>query len=335
MLSDETISLDYGSGGKKTASLIRELILPAFGNELLSRLGDGAVLPGAESLVFSTDSFVVFPLFFPGGDIGKLAVCGTLNDVAMAGGKPLYLSFSLVIEEGFPVSDLKQILNSAAAEARSAGVKSVTGDTKVVEKGSCDGLFINTAGIGVLKAPQLGNVPLKAGDKILLSGTMGDHGLTIMLARHPHLVSGDLESDCCRLSPMAEALFSLGDDLKLLRDPTRGGVATALAELAEPLPFGFEIREKDLPVSPAVKCACELLGLDPLYSANEGKLLAVVSAGRAEEALALLKSFPEGKNAALIGEVTDAHPGRLILRTSFGAGRVLSPLSGSQFPRIC
>ncbi len=334
MLSDEFISLDYGSGGKKTAALIRDLILPAFGNEVLSRLGDGAVLPGADRLVFSTDSFVVSPLFFPGGDIGKLAVCGTLNDVAMAGGRPLYLSFSLIIGEGFPAADLDRILKSAAAEARAAGAKIVTGDTKVVEKASCDGLFINTAGIGELAAPQLGNVPLQAGDRILLSGTMGDHGLTIMLARHPYLASGDLRSDCARLSPMAEALFSLGGDLKLLRDPTRGGVATALAELAEPQPFGFEIREKDLPVSPAVRTACDLLGLDPLYSANEGKLLAVVSGSREKEALALLKSFPEGKNAAVIGEVTNAHPGRLILKTAFGAGRILAPLAGGQFPRI-
>ena len=332
---DEFITLDYGSGGRKTAALIHELILPAFGNSFLSSLGDGAVLPGAEQLVFSTDSFVVSPLFFPGGNIGKLAVCGTLNDVAMAGGEPKYLSLSLVIEEGFPTENLRKILAAAAEEVKKAGVSVVTGDTKVVEKGSCDGLFINTAGIGVLKRPGLSPAAMKAGDAVLVSGPLGNHGLTILLSRHPQMLEADLSSDCADLAPMAAALYGLGADLKMLRDPTRGGLATVLAELSESAGLGFELQEKAIPVDSAVRTACELLGLDPLYSANEGKLIAVVSADRAEEALALMKRFPEGRNAALIGTVCAEHPGLPVLRTPWGSSRLLTALAGAQFPRIC
>ena len=332
---DEYISLDYGSGGKKTAQLIRELILPAFGNPVLSRLGDGAVLPDSGETVFSTDSFVISPLFFPGGNIGKLAVCGTLNDLAMAGGIPLYLSFSLVIEEGFPTKDLRAILQSAASEAKKADVCVVTGDTKVVEKGSCDGLFINTAGIGRLMAPGLGPERMREGDSLLVSGPLGDHGISILLARQPHLLSGEIRSDCANIAPLAASLFALGDNLKLLRDPTRGGAATVLSELAEGGPLGFELSEKDLPVSPDTLTVCELLGLDPLYSANEGRLLAVVSEEKADEALRLLQGFPEGEKACRIGRVTSEHPGTCVLRTRLGGSRVLKALSGAQFPRIC
>ncbi len=332
---DKTITLDYGSGGRKTASLIHELILPAFGNRYLSTLSDGAVLPGAESLVFSTDSFVVSPLFFPGGSIGKLAICGTLNDVAMAGGEPRYISLSLVIEEGFETHLLENILEDAAAEVRKAGVFVVTGDTKVVEKGSCDGVFINTAGIGVLKRPGLSPAAMKSGDAVLVSGPLGNHGMTILLARHPQLLEGDLRSDCANLAPLAAALYSLGEDLKVLRDPTRGGLATVLSELAESAQLGMEIREKDVPVDPSVRAACEILGMDPLYSANEGKLIAVVSADRAQEALALLRRFPEGEKAAIIGEICEDHPGLPVLRTPWGSSRILTALAGAQFPRIC
>ena len=332
---DKTITLDYGSGGRKTASLIHELILPAFGNRYLSTLSDGAVLPGAESLVFSTDSFVVSPLFFPGGSIGKLAICGTLNDVAMAGGEPRYISLSLVIEEGFETRLLENILEDAAAEVRKAGIFVVTGDTKVVEKGSCDGVFINTAGIGVLKRPGLSPAAMKSGDAVLVSGPLGNHGMTILLARHPQLLEGDLRSDCANLSPLAAALYSLGEDLKVLRDPTRGGLATVLSELAESAQLGMEIREKDVPVEPSVRAACEILGMDPLYSANEGKLIAVVSADRAQEALALLRRFPEGEKAAIIGEICEDHPGLPVLRTPWGSSRILTALAGAQFPRIC
>ena len=332
---DERISLDYGSGGRKTAELINELILPAFGNRYLDSLGDGAVLPGAEKLVFSTDSFVIFPLFFPGGDIGKLAVCGTLNDVCMAGGEPKYLSLGLVIEEGFPASDLRRILSSAAAELEKAGVLLVTGDTKVVEKGSCDGLFINTSGIGVLKAPGLSPKKIRPGDRILVSGPLGDHGLAILLARHPHLLNSDLKSDCQCLMPMADALFSLKEDLRVLRDPTRGGLATVLSEFAKEGACGLVIEEDAVPVRPQTLAACRLLGLDPLYSANEGRLIAVVDPASSGKALSLLKSLPGGENAALIGEAVPDHPGRTLLKTRSGGFRLLAPLAGSQFPRIC
>lgn len=332
---DEFITLDYGSGGRKTSALIHELILPAFGNAFLSSLGDGAVLPGADRLVFSTDSFVVSPLFFPGGNIGKLAVCGTLNDVSMAGGEPKYLSLSLVIEEGFPAEDLKKILAAAAEEVKKAGVFVVTGDTKVVEKGGCDGLFINTAGIGVLKRPGLSPSAIRPGDAVLVSGPLGNHGMTILLARHPQMLEADLQSDCANLSPMAQALYALGESLRVLRDPTRGGLATVLAELSEGANLGMELQEKLIPVDPSVRTACDILGLDPLYSANEGKLIAVVSADKKEEALALMRRFPEGEKAAVIGEVCAEHPGLPVLRTPWGSSRLLTALAGAQFPRIC
>lgn len=332
---DDYITLEYGSGGSKTSELIRELILPAFHNPVLSGLGDAALIAGERELCFSTDSFVVSPLFFPGGDIGKLAVCGSLNDVAMAGGEPRYLSFSLVIEEGFPVRDLRRILSSAGREAEKAGVLIVTGDTKVVEKGSCDGLFINTACIGFRKAAPLGPGRVKAGDKILISGPVGDHGMTIMLARHPSLLSADLSSDCANVAPMAGALFSLGEDLRLLRDPTRGGIATILSELAAESECGFMLWEDAIPISVPVKAACDILGLDALYSACEGRLTAVVAPEKAEEALSLLRAFPEGAGAAAIGEITAENPGRLTLKTALGSSRFLRPLSGGMFPRIC
>ena len=332
---DKTISLDYGSGGKKTAALIEEMILPRFGNGALNALGDGAVLPGAEKLVFSADSFVVQPLFFPGGNIGKLSVCGTVNDLAMAGGKPLFLSLSLIIEEGFETEKLAAVLDSAARTAKEAGVQIVTGDTKVVERGGVSGLMINTAGIGRAVLPSLSPDAIQPGDKIILSGTLGDHGAAVMLARNPGLFEADICSDCCPLARAAGALFSLGEALRVLRDPTRGGVATTLNEFAENRASGLALHEKDLPVSPTVQAACDLLGLDPLYSANEGKLLAVVAPEKAEEALQILRGFPETAGAVLIGEAVADHPGRVVLHTAFGGTRVLQKLSGAQLPRIC
>lgn len=332
---DDIITLDYGSGGKKTSALIDELIVPLFKNDALTALGDGAVLPGADELVFSTDSFVVSPRFFPGGNIGKLSVCGTVNDLAMAGGEPRYLSLALVIEEGLPTEELKAILLSAAETARKAGVMIVTGDTKVVEKGQCDGLYINTAGIGVLRRPGLSPRAIKPGDKVLISGTAGDHGAAVMLARNTELVQGKLCSDCAPLHRLAAALYPLGGDLRVLRDPTRGGVATTLNEFTEGRAFSIELQESAIPVTPGVAAACDILGLDPLYCANEGKMLAAVAPERAEEALALLKAQPEGANAAIIGEVKEAHPGKVILRTAFGGSRILTKLSGAQLPRIC
>ena len=330
----EIITLDHGSGGKKTAKLIQEMILPLLSNDALAPLGDGAVIPGGEKLVFSTDSFVVTPRFFPGGNIGKLAVCGTVNDVAMAGGEPKYLSLSLIIEEGLPVAELKSIVESIADTAAKARVKIVTGDTKVVEKGKGDGIYINTSGIGVLKTPGLSPKNIRTGDRILVSGSIGDHGASVMLARHQSLLESEILSDCGLLHEMALSLGKL-TGLRVMRDPTRGGVATALNEFAEDCGLCIELDEQRIPVSEGVEGACELLGLDPLYCACEGRIIAAVSPECADEALGILRSFPNGKNAALIGEVTESYPGKLVIRTSFGGSRIAGKLSGAQLPRIC
>ena len=331
---DEIITLDYGSGGKKTSRLIEESILKAFDDPELARLGDGAILPGGEKLVFSTDSFVVSPLFFPGGDIGKLSVCGTVNDLAMCGGEPKYLSCSFILEEGFRREELERIIASMARAAKKAGVRIVTGDTKVVEKGRGDGIYINTAGIGVLKVPGLSPDAIREGDKVLVSGTVGDHGTTVMLARSG-MAQGELRSDCAALNGLTAALLNAVPETRCLRDPTRGGVATTLNEFVEGRELGIELEESLVPVRPAVRAACELLGLEPLYCANEGKLLAVVPPEKAEEALSALRSLPEGEDAALIGTVTAAYPGKLTVRTPLGGRRVLQKLAGAQLPRIC
>ena len=331
---DDIITLDYGSGGKKTSSLIEELIVPAMENDALSALSDGAIVKGDEKLVFSTDSFVVSPCFFPGGDIGKLSVCGTVNDVAMSGGIPKYLSLSFIIEEGFAKSDLEKIVDSISETARRAGVSVVTGDTKVVERGHGDGIYINTAGIGFLKHGNLSPDNIREGDAVILSGTCGDHGASIMLARNKNLVDGEIKSDCAPLNKMAEKLYELGDDLRVLRDPTRGGVATTLCEFAEGRDFSISLSEKDIPMRADVRAACEMLGIDPLYSANEGKLLAVVDASKKDEALSYLRSFEEGRDAAVIGYVTDRRPGKVVVSADLGE-RIVSKLTGAQLPRIC
>lgn len=327
---DDIITLDYGSGGRKTSALIDEIILPAFANEALGALGDGAILDG--SLAFSTDSFVVTPLEFPGGNIGKLAVCGTVNDLAMCGAEPRYLSLSLIIEEGLAAETLRRVIASAAETACAAGVQIVTGDTKVVERGRGDGLYINTAGIGVIRHPGLSPAAMRPGDAVILSGTAGDHGAAVMLARGD-MMDGGIASDCAPLNGLTEALLSSGAQVRVLRDPTRGGVATTLCEFAGSSGLGIELTEGDIPVRRSVAAACALLGLDPLYSANEGKLLCVVSADTADTALAALRAHPLGRDAAVIGRVTGG--GRVVLRTHTGGSRVLRKLSGAQLPRIC
>ena len=329
---DDIITLDYGSGGRKTSALIEEIILPAFGNSALNALGDGALIPGGEQLAFSTDSFVVTPLEFPGGDIGKLAVCGTVNDLAMCGAQPMYLSLSLIIEEGLPAETLRRIVLSAAAAAREAGVQIVTGDTKVVERGRGDGLYINTAGIGIVKYPGLAPEAMRPGDAVLLSGTAGDHGTAVMLARG-EMMDGEVKSDCATLNGLAEAVLASGANVRVLRDPTRGGVATTLCEFAESAGLGIELNEWDIPVRRSVAAACALLGFDPLYSANEGKMLCVVPQETAQTALDAMKSHPLGADAAIIGRVTEGR--RVILNTRTGGARVLRKLSGAQLPRIC
>lgn len=329
---DDIITLDYGSGGKKTAALIDEIIVPALGNAALNSLGDGAVLEGG--LAFSTDSFVVSPLFFPGGDIGKLSVCGTVNDLAMCGAEPKYLSLALIIEEGLPAENLRRVVASIKSAAEAAGVQIVTGDTKVVERGRGDGLYINTAGIGLVKYPGLGPDKMRPGDAVLISGTAGDHGAAVMLARDG-LMEGEIRSDCAALNGLAFALLDSGAQVRVLRDPTRGGVATTLCEFAESAKLGIELDEAAIPVRRDVSAACALLGLDPLYCANEGKMLAVVAPEDAQAALAALRSRPEGENAAIIGRVMVERPGRVALRTAAGGARLLQKLAGAQLPRIC
>ncbi len=331
---DEIITLDYGSGGKKTARLIETRILPALDNPALRALGDGAVIPGAEELVFSTDSFVVDPVFFPGGDIGKLAVCGTVNDIAMCGGVPKYLSCALILEEGFPLADLERVLDSMSRAAEKAGVQVVTGDTKVVERGRGDKIYINTAGIGFLKYPGLDPAAIRPGDRVLVSGTVGDHGTAVMLARSG-MMQGELRSDCAALNGLTEAILASGAAVRVLRDPTRGGVATTLCEFVEGRALGIELEEDAVPVRGEVKAACELLGLDPLYCANEGKLLCVVAPEDEETVLAAMRACPEGGDAAVFGTVTECFPGKVTLRTPLGGRRILQKLSGAQLPRIC
>ena len=329
---DDIITLDYGSGGKKTATLIDEIIIPELGNNTLNSLGDGAILDG--QLAFSTDSFVVSPLFFPGGDIGKLCVCGTVNDLAMCGAEPKYLSLALIIEEGLPTESLRRIVASIKSAAQAAGVAVVTGDTKVVERGRGDGVYITTSGIGVVRYPGLGPERMRPGDAVLISGTAGDHGAAVMLARDG-LMEGEIRSDCAALNGLARAVLESGADVKVLRDPTRGGVATTLCEFAESAKLGIELDEAAIPVRGDVSAACELLGLDPLYCANEGKMLAVVAAEDAERALGAMQGVREGENAAIIGRVISDRPGKVVLRTAMGGGRILQKLAGAQLPRIC
>ena len=331
---DEIISMDYGSGGKKTARLIEKLIVPRLDNPALRELGDGAIVSGGEKLVFSTDSFVVSPLFFPGGDIGKLSVCGTVNDLSMCGAEPKYLSCSFIIEEGFPFSQLERIVASMAAQCEKAGVQIVTGDTKVVEKGRGDGIYINTAGIGVLRHPGLSPGNIRPGDKVLVSGFVGDHGTAVMLARN-QMMQGEIASDCAALNGLTEAILTAAPGVRVLRDPTRGGVATTLNEFVEGTALGIELEEAQIPVRPQVQAACNMLGLDPLYCANEGKLLAVAAPENADAVLAAMRGHELGAHAAVIGEVTEHYPGKLTLRTAFGGSRVLQKLSGAQLPRIC
>ncbi len=331
---DDIITLDYGSGGKKTARLIEEKILPRLDNPALRALGDGAIVSLGGPLCFSTDSFVVSPLFFPGGDIGKLAVCGTVNDVAMCGGEPKVLSCSLIIEEGLPIETLERVLDSMQHACERAGVEIVTGDTKVVERGRGDALYINTAGLGPLRYPGLSPAAIHEGDAVLLSGTMGDHGTAVMLARSA-MAQSDIESDCAPLHRLVARIMETGAAVRVLRDPTRGGVATTLNEFIEGTSLGIELVEETLPVAPAVRSACDMLGLDPLYCANEGKLLCVVAPEDAARVLEAMHSTDEGRNAAQIGTVSARFPGKLTLQTPLGGRRILQKLTGAQLPRIC
>ncbi|MBN1661634.1 MAG: hydrogenase expression/formation protein HypE [Anaerolineae bacterium] len=348
-MPQDVILLAHGSGGKLSRDLIVNLFAHYFSNRTLLSLEDAAVLNLPEGmnhlmpstpprLAFSTDSYVVSPLFFPGGDIGKLAVCGTVNDLSMRGASPIWLSAGFILEEGLPWATLERVVASMAATARQAGVQIVAGDTKVVDRGSADKIFINTAGIGVLPwRVEIGAARARPGDAVLISGAVGDHGMTILTQREGLHFDSPLESDCAPLNGLVAHLLGQlqGGTVHAMRDPTRGGLATTLVELALASNAGIEIIESAVPVHGAVRAACELLGLDPLYVANEGKLIAIVEGDAAEGVLALLRAHEYGRDAAIIGRVTADHPGRVVLRTPLGARRILDMLAGEQLPRIC
>ncbi|HBM81858.1 MAG: hydrogenase expression/formation protein HypE [Clostridiales bacterium] len=334
---DEFISLSYGSGGRKTSELINEILLPEFSNSELNKLNDGACIDlKAENIAVSTDSFVVKPVFFSGGDIGKLAVCGTVNDLSVCGARPEYLTLAFIIEEGFKTEDFKRIVKSISNTASMCDVRIVTGDTKVVERGHCDGIYINTSGIGIMdKGVRLGKERIMEGDKIIVSGTVGDHGITVMSDRNSLFESSVLKSDCAPVYDLTKAALKHSDSVKIMRDPTRGGIATTLNEFIEGGDLDIKIYKDLIPVKGEVKSACDILGIDPLYAANEGKIVAVVSADEAEGVLSDLKVHETGRDAAIIGEVHGNGRGRLLLDTGYGSTRILNKLSGSQLPRIC
>ncbi|MHA6781685.1 hydrogenase expression/formation protein HypE [Pseudonocardia saturnea] len=337
-LRDEIVTMAHGAGGKSSAALVDAVFVEAFRNPLLESLGDGAVvtLPSGERLAMSTDSFVVQPLRFPGGSIGHLAVHGTVNDLAMAGAVPSWVSAAFVLEEGFPITELKEIVADMAAAAAAAGVQIVTGDTKVVPKGAADGLFVTTAGIGLVPAGrELSAAAVRPGDKVLLSGPMGDHGMAIMLARGDLAIEADIRSDTAAVSGLVEALLAAAPSTRWMRDPTRGGVGTVCNELAQASGLGVVLDEQRLPVRPVVNGACEMLGIDPLYVANEGKFLAVVAPEEAEAGLAALRSQPLGDGAAEIGTVVAEPEATVVLRTGFGGTRIVDMLVGDPLPRIC
>jgi len=332
------IVMGHGGGGKLGNELVEHLFLPAFRNPELENLGDAAVLElGGGRLAMSTDSFVVQPLFFPGGSIGELAVNGTVNDLAVSGAEPKFLSASFILEEGFPLAQLAAIVEDMARAAATAGVKIVTGDTKVVERGHGDGCYINTAGVGALR-PGIAVGPQRAmpGDAILVSGTIGDHGMAIMSVREGLEFESQIRSDCAALNGLiAEVLEAVGGAVHTMRDPTRGGLASTLNEIAQASGVGVEIDEPSLPVRPQVASACELLGLDPVYVANEGKVVFFVAPEAAGAVLDVLRAHPLGRDAARIGRVTAEHPRMLVARTAMGANRVIPTQIGEQLPRIC
>ena len=338
MQKDRNILLGHGSGGSLMHELIADLFLKHFANDILNDQTDSAILEtGSSEIAFTTDSFVIDPLFFPGGNIGKLAVCGTVNDLAVSGAEPLFISVSFIIEEGFPLNDLETITESLAAEAKKAGVLIVTGDTKVVNKGKCDKVFINTSGIGRLSKK---NIPIGkamniiAGDAIIINGTVGDHGMAVMNVRESFKFKTRVESDCSSLNHIIRDVLDKYQ-VKFMRDPTRGGVATVLNELAFKTKLGIEISESDLPVNNGVRAMCEVLGFDPLHIANEGKVLIVAAEKDVSGILEVLKNNEFGKMSAVIGHIVTDHPGKVVLKNETGGRRIIDSLTGDQLPRIC
>jgi hydrogenase expression/formation protein HypE len=339
-LLDERVTLSHGAGGKSSHAMIEALFLRDLRNPLLEPLGDSAVFSpsdGAGSrLAFSTDSFVVKPRFFPGGDIGELAINGTVNDLAMSGARPLYLSLALILEEGLPISELERVVSSIASAASAAGVTVAAGDTKVVERGKGDGVYINTSGVGIIDdGLDLSPSQVRDGDRVIVSGTIGDHGMAIMIARGELELELDLQSDTAPLNGLVATLLESVDGVRCLRDPTRGGVATVLNEVAMAADVAVILDEASLPIRPEVNGACEILGIDPLYVANEGKLIAIVAPADAAAALAALRSHPLGDRAAIVGSITSEPRGMVLLDTTFGGSRVVDMLAGDPLPRIC
>lgn len=341
-LKSGRVDMTHGSGGRAMAQLIDQLFAKEFDNPALAEGNDQArldhaMLQGAHGkLAFSTDTYVVTPLFFPGGDIGSMAVHGTVNDVAMSGARPLWLSAGFILEEGFPLADLARIVESMAEAAQKSGVQIVTGDTKVVEKGKADGVYINTAGIGLCRdAVDLSVRNIRAGDAVLVSGYLGDHGVAIMATREQLVFEEPIHSDSAALNGLIDAMIASGVELHALRDPTRGGLATALNEMAQSANVGIRLEEEALPVRQSVRGVCEILGLDPLYVANEGKLIAFCPADQAQKLLAAMREHPEGRNAAIIGQVVADENNFVEMKTALGGHRMVDWLAGEQLPRIC
>ncbi len=336
---DKNILLGHGSGGKMTHSLITELFCKHFDNPLLAQQSDSAILNvNNGKLAFTTDSYVVDPVFFPGGNIGTLAICGTVNDLAVSGATPKYISAGFIIEEGLSMDDLETIVSAMAEEASKAGVVIATGDTKVVSRGQCDKIFINTSGIGLLddKHEHISSgSQIKPGNKIIINGPIAQHGMTIMAVRNFGSFKTDIKSDCAGLNHMISDVLNSGAKVKFMRDATRGGLATVLCEIAQNRKLGVEPLEEEVPVDENVRGMCELLGFDPFYVANEGKVVMVVDAADADKALETMKKSSLGKDAAVIGEITGEHPGKAVLKTSIGGKRIMDMLSGEQLPRIC
>jgi hydrogenase expression/formation protein HypE len=335
--SQSNILLGHGSGGKLSADLIRDVFLPTFKNPFLDKLNDSAILPiNGEKLAFTTDAFVVDPVFFPGGNIGSLAIHGTVNDLAVAGARPLYISAAYILEEGFPLEKLKTIVASMQQACEESGATLVTGDTKVVDKGKCDSIFITTSGIGVVEKDHNISVDqARPGDKIILSGAIGNHGIAIMSVRAGIEFETKLQSDSASLVTPIREILEVSSNIHCLRDPTRGGLSSSLNEIAQASKVGIELEETSIPIWDEVRGACELLGLDPLYVANEGKFVAVVAEHDADNVLRQLRKNPLGHEAAIIGEVVEDHPEMVLMRTPIGGKRVVQMLAGEQLPRIC
>ena len=332
----DRILLAHGSGGRLAHDIIRNSFVSSLSNPILTQLDDSAVIEPAGRLAFTTDSYVVQPIFFPGGNIGKLAVCGTVNDLAMVGATPLYLSLAFIIEEGLPLSDLTKVVDSIKESTTEAGVTVITGDTKVVNHGTADKLFINTAGIGTVPAGlNVSGHNARPGDMLILSGTVGDHGIAVLSQREGVNFATELKSDCAPLNSLVAEMLTVSDNIHCLRDPTRGGLATTLNEIAEQSDVSIRIDEEKVPIREEVASACEMLGLDPLYVANEGKLIAAVAPEDAEKILKQMKKHRYGRYAAIIGEVKEENPGRVVMKTGLGTTRIIDMLVGEPLPRIC